>query len=197
MLYRVTSGIDCVACRGPPWVVAPAADLVAAHALPRGRTQWAAGNVTFPDSLTKICTWATICVLPLTLVGLQDDCAITPVISESSANFIEGLVKDAEQQGAKLLTPYKREGNLIWPVLIDHVTQVSRLRFHASGVHPGTPCHRCQHPWRMVCPGPARTPALCEVGEISVCTIPPGPQPSVLRRRFGTQKQEYIFCLSL
>lgn len=57
----------------------------------------------------------------------EDDCAITPVISESSANFIEGLVKDAEQQGAKLLTPYKREGNLIWPVLIDHVTQKMRI----------------------------------------------------------------------
>lgn len=58
---------------------------------------------------------------------LQDDCAITPVISESSANFIEGLVKDAEQKGATLCQKYKRENNLIWPVLIDHVNAVSPL----------------------------------------------------------------------
>lgn len=56
---------------------------------------------------------------------MQDDCAITPVISESSANFIEGLVKDAEEKGATLCQKYKRENNLIWPVLIDHVTAVS------------------------------------------------------------------------
>ncbi len=54
----------------------------------------------------------------------QDNCSITPVISKSSADFIEGLVKDAESKGAKLCQPYKREGNLIWPVLVDHVTPV-------------------------------------------------------------------------
>ena len=64
-----------------------------------------------------------LCVFPY-LWLLQDDCAITPVISESSANFIEGLVKDAEQKGATLCQKYKRENNLIWPVLIDHVTAV-------------------------------------------------------------------------
>lgn len=58
------------------------------------------------------------------VVARQDNAAITPVISKSSADFIEGLVKDAEAKGAKLLQPYKREGNLIWPLLIDHVTPV-------------------------------------------------------------------------
>jgi len=53
----------------------------------------------------------------------QDNASITPVISKSSADFIEGLVKNAEDKGAKLLQPYKREGNLIWPVLVDHVTR--------------------------------------------------------------------------
>ena len=55
-------------------------------------------------------------------VGMPDDnCNITPVISESSANFIEKLVLDAKEKGAKFLTEYKREGNLIWPCLLDHV----------------------------------------------------------------------------
>lgn len=51
-----------------------------------------------------------------------DDADITPVIDNSSADFIEGLVRDAQQKGAKELTPFKREANLIWPVLLDHVT---------------------------------------------------------------------------
>ena len=49
----------------------------------------------------------------------EDDAVIVPVVSKSSADFIEGLVKDAEAKGATLCQPYKREGNLIWPLLID------------------------------------------------------------------------------
>lgn len=71
------------------------------------------------------------------VVTLQDDCAITPVISESSANFIEGLVKDAEEKGATLCQKYKRENNLIWPVLIDHVNAVGS--FHPSSPDPAPP----------------------------------------------------------
>lgn len=57
----------------------------------------------------------------------EDDCDITPVVSESSASFIEGLVEDARHKGAKFLTQYKREGNLIWPTLLDHVTPEMRI----------------------------------------------------------------------
>ncbi|KAK9818728.1 hypothetical protein WJX74_004674 [Apatococcus lobatus] len=61
-------------------------------------------------------------------VGMpEDDAAITPVISESSANFIEGLVRDAEAKNATFVTPYKREKNLIWPTLIDNVTADMRI----------------------------------------------------------------------
>ncbi len=120
----------------------------------------------------------------------EDNADITPVISASSANFIEGLVKDAQEKGesciyvcvcayvcvlqvrveamvasahgrrricyeqaipmhvaftmrvknqgcvcvcvrvcvgATFLTPYKREGNLLWPTLLDHVTPNMRI----------------------------------------------------------------------
>jgi glyceraldehyde-3-phosphate dehydrogenase (NADP+) len=61
-------------------------------------------------------------------VGMPEhDCDITPVISEISANFIEQLVKDAKEKGARFLTEYRREGNLIWPTLLDHVTPAMRL----------------------------------------------------------------------
>mmetsp|Transcript_3632 Transcript_3632/g.8235 ORF Transcript_3632/g.8235 Transcript_3632/m.8235 type:complete len:496 (-) Transcript_3632:198-1685(-) len=61
-------------------------------------------------------------------VGMPDDnCQITPVISGSSADFIEELVTDAKEKGATFLTEYKREGNLIWPVLLDHVRPDMRV----------------------------------------------------------------------
>lgn len=61
-------------------------------------------------------------------VGMPEaDCDITPVVSETSANFIEGLVVDAREKGATFLTDFKREGNLIWPTLLDHVTPSMRI----------------------------------------------------------------------
>ncbi|RWW50918.1 hypothetical protein BHE74_00042781 [Ensete ventricosum] len=57
----------------------------------------------------------------------EDDCDITPVVSESSANFIEGLVMDAKEKGATFCQEYRREGNLIWPLLLDHVRPDMRI----------------------------------------------------------------------
>ncbi|EFJ24379.1 hypothetical protein SELMODRAFT_270375 [Selaginella moellendorffii] len=57
----------------------------------------------------------------------EDDCDITAVVTESSANFIEGLVKDAKEKGATFCQEYKREGNLIWPLLLDHVRPDMRI----------------------------------------------------------------------
>lgn len=57
----------------------------------------------------------------------EDDCDITPVVTESSANFIEGLVKDAKEKGATFCQEYKREGNLIWPLLLDNVRPDMRI----------------------------------------------------------------------
>lgn len=66
-------------------------------------------------------------VAKLTVGRPEDDAAIVPVVSESSAKFVEGLVKDAQEKGATLCQEYKREGNLIWPLFIDHVTKDMRL----------------------------------------------------------------------
>lgn len=63
----------------------------------------------------------------LTIGMPEDNADITPVIDSGSADYIEGLVKDAEEKGATALTPYKREGNLIWPTVYDNVTTDMRL----------------------------------------------------------------------
>lgn len=66
-------------------------------------------------------------VANLTVGSPEDDCDITPVVTESSANFIEGLVIDAQQKGASLCHKYKRDGNLIWPLLLDNVRPDMRI----------------------------------------------------------------------
>ena len=46
-----------------------------------------------------------------------------PVIDNASADFVWGLIEDAQEKGAQALTPIKREGNLLWPVLFDQVNK--------------------------------------------------------------------------
>jgi glyceraldehyde-3-phosphate dehydrogenase (NADP(+)) (phosphorylating) len=62
-------------------------------------------------------------VAKLTVGDPFDDADITPVIDNASADFIWGLIEDAQEKGAQALTPIKREGNLLWPVLFDQVTK--------------------------------------------------------------------------
>ena len=66
-------------------------------------------------------------VAKLTVGPPEDDCDITPVVSESSSNYIEGLVKDAKEKGATFCQEYRREGNLIWPLLLDNVRPDMRI----------------------------------------------------------------------
>eukprot|EP00238_Polyblepharides_amylifera_P005820 CAMPEP_0196590148 /NCGR_PEP_ID=MMETSP1081-20130531/65725_1 /TAXON_ID=36882 /ORGANISM="Pyramimonas amylifera, Strain CCMP720" /LENGTH=496 /DNA_ID=CAMNT_0041913157 /DNA_START=316 /DNA_END=1806 /DNA_ORIENTATION=+ len=61
-------------------------------------------------------------------VGQPEDSAdVTAVISASSADFIQGLVEDAQAKGAILCQEFKRNENLIWPVLVDKVIPTMRL----------------------------------------------------------------------
>ena len=62
-------------------------------------------------------------VSKLTVGDPFDNADITPVIDNASADFIWGLIEDAQEKGAQALTPIKREGNLLWPVLFDQVTK--------------------------------------------------------------------------
>jgi len=66
-------------------------------------------------------------VAKLTVGPPEDNCDITPVVSESSSNYIEGLVLDAKEKGATFCQEYKREGNLIWPLLLDNVRPDMRI----------------------------------------------------------------------
>lgn len=62
-------------------------------------------------------------VSKLTVGDPFDNADITPVIDNASADFIWGLIEDAQEKEAQALTPIKREVNLLWPVLFDQVTK--------------------------------------------------------------------------
>lgn len=66
-------------------------------------------------------------IAKLTVGQPEDDADICAVVSKSSADFIEGLYRDAEAKGAKMHQQWRRQDNLIWPVLIDNVTQDMRI----------------------------------------------------------------------
>jgi glyceraldehyde-3-phosphate dehydrogenase (NADP+) len=72
---------------------------------------------------------AKVCeqIAQLTVGMPEDNASIVPVVDAKSADFIEGLVRDAEGKGAQLLQEWRREDNLIWPLLLDRVTKDMRL----------------------------------------------------------------------
>ncbi|MEY2196542.1 NADP-dependent glyceraldehyde-3-phosphate dehydrogenase [Neobacillus sp. BF23-41] len=53
----------------------------------------------------------------------EDGSTVVPLIDEQSADFVQGLIEDAIEKGATLVTGNKRERNLIYPTLLDHVTE--------------------------------------------------------------------------
>lgn len=52
----------------------------------------------------------------------EEGVTVTPLVSEKSADFVESLMNRALKQGARLVTGGRREGNLIYPALLDRVT---------------------------------------------------------------------------
>lgn len=53
----------------------------------------------------------------------KENAIITPLIDNKAANAAQGLIDDALKKGAKLITGNKREGNLLYPTLLDQVTE--------------------------------------------------------------------------
>lgn len=58
---------------------------------------------------------------------LEIDADVVPLIDSKSADFVEELINDAIKLGGNLVVGGKRVGNLIYPTLIDNVTEEMRL----------------------------------------------------------------------
>lgn len=62
-------------------------------------------------------------IAKLSVGSPEQDSTIVPLIDDKSADFVQSLVDDAVQKGATVVTGNKRERNLIYPTLLDHVTE--------------------------------------------------------------------------
>ncbi len=61
-------------------------------------------------------------------VGLpQDNAVIVPLINTQSMHLANELIDDALIKGASLITGNKVEGNILYPTLLDHVTEEMRV----------------------------------------------------------------------
>jgi glyceraldehyde-3-phosphate dehydrogenase (NADP+) len=63
----------------------------------------------------------------LTVGRPEESRDVTALISKKAADYVQGLVEDAVGKGARLCQPWRREDNLVWPVLVDGVTSEMRL----------------------------------------------------------------------
>lgn len=63
----------------------------------------------------------------LTVGTPQEDAIITPLINNSAADYVQELINDAIEKGAKLLVGNKHFDNLFYPTLFDNVTENMRL----------------------------------------------------------------------
>lgn len=66
-------------------------------------------------------------VKKLTVGDPFSNCIITPLVDNKSADFVQELIDDAIQKGATLLQGNRRDKNLIYPTLFDHVTTEMRI----------------------------------------------------------------------
>ena len=57
----------------------------------------------------------------------RENATIVPLINTKAVDFVMGLLEDAVAKGAKVLIGGKRQGNVIQPTLVDHVTADMRL----------------------------------------------------------------------
>lgn len=58
---------------------------------------------------------------------LEGDADIVPLIDSKAADFVEGLIQDAVNKGAKTLLGGDRDGNMIVATVFDHVTEDMRI----------------------------------------------------------------------
>lgn len=58
---------------------------------------------------------------------LEEQVDVVPLINERAADFVWNLIEDAKEKGAKVICGAEREGNLIYPTLLDYVTTDMRV----------------------------------------------------------------------
>ncbi len=58
---------------------------------------------------------------------MEEGVTVTPLISEEAADYVQELIDDALSKGATLICGNRRNKNLMWPTLLDNVTEDMRI----------------------------------------------------------------------
>lgn len=80
-----------------------------------------------PKIADELVTKITEEVNALSVGSPEENSVIVPLIDNKSADYVQSLIDDALEKGATLLTGNKREGNLVYPTLLDNVTTDMRI----------------------------------------------------------------------
>lgn len=80
-----------------------------------------------PNIADKLVENVTEATLKLTVGDPAENNTIGPLISSKQCDYVQGLIDDALEKGAILKCGNKREGNIMWPTVLDHVTTDMRV----------------------------------------------------------------------
>ncbi len=80
-----------------------------------------------PNIADKLVEDVTEATLKLTVGDPAESNTIGPLISSKQCDYVQGLIDDALEKGATLKCGNKREGNIMWPTVLDHVTTDMRV----------------------------------------------------------------------
>jgi len=80
-----------------------------------------------PRIANKLVERVTEETLKLSVGDPAENKTIGPLISSKQCDYVQGLINDALDKGATLKCGNKREGNIIWPTILDHVTTDMRV----------------------------------------------------------------------
>lgn len=80
-----------------------------------------------PEIADKLIERVTEESLKLAVGNPAENKTIGPLINAKQCEYVQGLIDDAIEKGATLKCGNKREGNIMWPTVLDNVTMDMRV----------------------------------------------------------------------
>ena len=80
-----------------------------------------------PGIADKLVEMVTEKTKKLTIGDPAENCDIGPLITSKQCDFVQSLIDDALDKGATLVMGNKREGDVMWPTILDNVTLDMRI----------------------------------------------------------------------
>jgi glyceraldehyde-3-phosphate dehydrogenase (NADP+) len=80
-----------------------------------------------PGIANKLINKVTQETLKLTIGDPAKNNTIGPLISSKQCDYVQGLIDDALEKGAILKCGNKRENNIMWPTILDNITEDMRI----------------------------------------------------------------------